>query len=55
MGKKKNDKEGGKLFVVGVAFFMLGSIMSYGIVLLFGVILMVAGMLPPSGKHDDPI
>mgnify|MGYP000035316923 CR=1 FL=1 len=52
---KKNDREGGKLFVVGLAFFAIGAFFSYGLVLFFGVIMMAAGILPPTGKNDDPI
>ena len=55
MGKKKNDREGSKLFVVGAGFFAIGLFFSYGLVWFFGACLMIAGILPPTGNNDDPI
>jgi membrane-bound ClpP family serine protease len=52
---KKRDREGSKLFILGVAFFAIGAFFSYGIVLFFGAGMMIAGILPPSGNNDDPI
>ena len=54
MGKKKNDREGGKLFIMGVAIFAVGAFFGYGIVLFFGAAMMVAGILPPAGDKNDP-
>ena len=52
---KNKDREGGKLFVVGMGFFAIGAFFNYGLVLFFGAAMMVAGILPPTGKEDDPI
>ena len=55
MAAKKNDKQGHKLFLIGMAIFALGGFLSYGVVLFFGALMMIASFLPASGKTDDPL
>ena len=52
---KVKDKEGGKLFIVGVSIFAVGIFFGYGIVYFAGAAMMVAGILPPSGRENDPL
>ena len=51
----KKNIEGKKLFVVVAVFFALGVLFSYSIVFYAGLALMIAGLLPASGNHDDPV
>jgi membrane-bound ClpP family serine protease len=52
---KKRNKESAGLIAFGMAFLGVGLFLSYGIVMFAGVVMMVAGLLPATGKEDDPI
>ncbi len=53
MGKKNN--EGKKLFITGAGILVLGLFFVYGIAIFFGAVMMIAGILPPSGDENDPV
>lgn len=53
MGKNKNDSVA--LFAIGTTIFGIGLFFSYGIGIFFGAVMMIAGMLPPSGDKNDPV
>lgn len=51
MQKKSNESK--KLFITGIGFFVVGAFFSYGIMVFFGAVLMIAGVLPPSNKETE--
>ena len=53
MKKKNNDSR--NLFMIGAAILAVGLFFAYGVAILLGVGLVIAGMLPPSGDENDPV
>ncbi len=51
MKKQRNNSIG--LFSIGTVIFGLGLFVSYGIAIFIGLIMMVAGLLPPTAKETE--
>jgi len=53
--EKKNNEQGKKLFITGAGILTLGLFFAYGVAIFFGAVMMIAGILPPSGDENDPV
>ena len=52
----KNDtKMSAKMLIFGLSIFVVGAVLSYGLIMFGGGAMMVAAVLPPSGGEDDPL